>query len=142
MSGPTRRAAAKQLEWALAGRAVVCPVVGLATAMDHDDEDAHDPVIEEEETPDERRPPRLIAYSRHHRKVPPFTTRNIGLFALLLAFCMMVAVGLYAHVRPLSLGGLALLIGWCFCPWCALDRSPRSAGEQAPLMSGASSQQP
>jgi hypothetical protein len=107
----------------------------LREAEEGDDGDERSPQLAQRSTP------RLMEFNKRVRRIPTLNLRNAGLVILLLLGLSAVGVGIYLVSlgsplgKPLVLGALAFSLGWCCCPWCALERELKS-GEAASLLSG------
>lgn len=110
-----------------------------ARIPDHDEEGLGQPRLESGMDPAAiraRRNPRLLEYARRVSPVPKLTARNAFLFASLFALKIALVASVYAHNRPATIVSAVIIVGWCCCPWCAIERELRSAveTEAAPLM--------
>ena len=82
-----------------------------------------------------RRNPRLLEYARKTSPVPKASVKNFALIMLLLAGLGALGSGIYAKRAALTVSAVVFVLGWCCCPWCALERTAKSS-ELSPLMAG------
>ncbi|KAG8459598.1 hypothetical protein KFE25_000954 [Diacronema lutheri] len=80
--------------------------------------------------------PRMIEWNRRVKPVPKLGVKNAVLLLLLLGGLSGTFAGLHRRSAALALCSIAFTLGWCCCPWCALERELRSGGESAPLIFG------
>ncbi|KAJ1628329.1 hypothetical protein T492DRAFT_875285 [Pavlovales sp. CCMP2436] len=82
-----------------------------------------------------RTTPRLMEFNKRVSRIPKLSLKNTALVLLLLLGLGAAGFGAYLKSAPVVLGALAFSLGWCCCPWCALERELKS-GEAASLLSG------
>jgi hypothetical protein len=77
----------------------------------------------------DRRNPRLLEYARRVSPVPKFTAKNAFILVSLFALKCCLVASICAHNQPATIVSAVIMMGWCCCPCCAIERELRSTAE-------------